>query len=394
MEQNEFLRLTPAGGHYFFGYYDVAAYSPDGARHLTHRVPFQDRCPGASDVAEIGYGEGRDGERFFRLAETTAWNFQQGAMLQFRPGSDGREILFNRRDGGGFHGVVMPLDGGSPRRLAGPIAAVDPLGRFALGLNFSRLFDFRKGYGYAGEPDPFAAQTQPGGDGVVRFDLDGGGAEVVLSLAELGRRFPPPGGRNRKLVVNHITCNPDGSRFVGLLRTFPEQSGEPLQTLVFTAASDGTDVRVLRDYGVASHYHWKNATELMMVVRLPDGALTLVELQDGKTGCRVVDPEFFAEDGHCSYSPDGRWILYDSYPQDGRRALLLYDLRVGRGHHLAWLKSAPLDSELAVDIRCDLHPRWRPDGRAVSFDSIHEGFRGIYEWDLTAWLRQTGEAVI
>lgn len=34
------------------------------------------------------------------------------------------------------------------------------------------------------------------------------------------------------------------------------------------------------------------------------------------------------------------------------------------------------------DIRCDLHPRWNDTGSAVSFDSTHEGYRGIYMIDL------------
>jgi len=37
-----------------------------------------------------------------------------------------------------------------------------------------------------------------------------------------------------------------------------------------------------------------------------------------------------------------------------------------------------------VDLRCDLHPRWMPGGSAVTFDSIHEGYRGIYRADLSA----------
>ena len=28
--------------------------------------------------------------------------------------------------------------------------------------------------------------------------------------------------------------------------------------------------------------------------------------------------------------------------------------------------------------RCDLHPRWRRDGRALAFNSVHEGSRQIY----------------
>ena len=34
-----------------------------------------------------------------------------------------------------------------------------------------------------------------------------------------------------------------------------------------------------------------------------------------------------------------------------------------------------------VYCRCDLHPRWRPDGRQLAFNSVHEGSRQIYVID-------------
>ena len=35
------------------------------------------------------------------------------------------------------------------------------------------------------------------------------------------------------------------------------------------------------------------------------------------------------------------------------------------------------------DVRCDLHPRWSPDGKIVTVDSIHDGRRAIYQLDLS-----------
>jgi Tol biopolymer transport system component len=35
-----------------------------------------------------------------------------------------------------------------------------------------------------------------------------------------------------------------------------------------------------------------------------------------------------------------------------------------------------------VYSRCDLHPRWRPDGRMLGFNSVHEGSRQVYVIDI------------
>jgi len=32
--------------------------------------------------------------------------------------------------------------------------------------------------------------------------------------------------------------------------------------------------------------------------------------------------------------------------------------------------------------RCDLHPRWRPDGKLLGFNSLHEGTRQVYVIDV------------
>ena len=69
------------GYHYFFGYYDLQPLDSAQRMHLAHRVRFIDRLPEAGDIAELGAID-MDTGVFEKYAETTAWNFQQGAMLR------------------------------------------------------------------------------------------------------------------------------------------------------------------------------------------------------------------------------------------------------------------------------------------------------------------------
>jgi len=382
-----FERLTREPGHYFFGYYDLQPWSRDGRFHLCHRVAFQDRTPTAADPAELGMVSMADA-RFIPFAQTYAWNFQQGAMLQWHPLQPDEVAIYNTRAGGEFRGALCSVWTGEERLLERPVAAVDPRGRYALSVNFSRMFDFRPGYGYAGIPDPFGQEAHPKEDGVFLIDLQSGASRLLLSYHELAARFGQHDWLSGcKLLVNHITFNSDGSRFVFLLRNFPPAPRASWKTAVLTANLEGEDVRLLNDFGLASHYWWRDPQHLLIYAGMGSNGERGLYLVDDQTGrAELVDPAFFTSDGHCSYSPGGAKILYDSYPDhDGYRRLYLYDVYdVGerRGVTLATLRSEPIGRLERVDIRCDLHPRWNRDGSAISFDSVHEGHRHLYWMEL------------
>ena len=104
----------------------------------------------------------------------------------------------------------------------------------------------------------------------------------------------------------------------------------------------------------------------------------------------------YNDDGHPSFSPDGRYVITDTYP-DGRnyRKLLLYDWEKEESTVLEKLYSLPdkkyLETTKTVGdyknwgsspFRVDLHPRWDRKGEKVCFDSIHEGKRGVYIFEL------------
>ena len=91
------------------------------------------------------------------------------------------------------------------------------------------------------------------------------------------------------------------------------------------------------------------------------------------------------EDGHASFSPDGKWIVCDTYPMGHERlsGLLLYNPSSDRKVLLGRFHSEPL---FTGDIRCDLHPRWSPDGKTITFDAVHEGRRQIYAVDVSPFV--------
>ena len=47
--------ISPSDGHYFFGYYDLMPYSPDGTRHLCGKLPFDGVLNSKDDVMEFGW---------------------------------------------------------------------------------------------------------------------------------------------------------------------------------------------------------------------------------------------------------------------------------------------------------------------------------------------------
>lgn len=373
-------RLTPAGEHFFFGYYDNPAWDAREQHHLCQRVGFWDRLPTAEDIATLGMIRLED-NTFIPLAETDAWNFQQGAMLQWHPAAPGDEVIFNRFVDGRFAGVIKNVHTGAERVLSQPVANVDPTGHHALGVNFSRMFDFRPGYGYANLADPFADVRAPEDDGVYLIDLATGESRLLVSLAAIARRHPVETAE-RKVMVNHLTFNTDGTRCILLARVFPDAAHEWWATALITADLTGK-LYTLRDYGYASHYHWRDP-EHLLIYSDAGGPWELYLLKDGTQQAEAIDPTFFTGDGHCSYSPDRKWLLYDSYPIDGYRYLYIYNLETRHGITLGGFYSDP---QIDGDIRCDLHPRWSRTGTAISFDSIHEGYRGVYWMDVSFVLK-------
>ena len=375
-------RITPADEHCFFGYYDLNAFN--GNLHLIHKVGFNDRLQTGKDKAEIGIVNITN-NKYEKLDETAAWCFQQGAMLQWSSTAPKEEIIYNSVCGDDYNATILNINTGKKRFLDRPVASVSPRGDYAISINFGRTYDFRPGYGYAVFPDRFYHKKHSKDDGVFLTDLKTGKSKLVLSLDEIwefSHRFFKD--RDEKMLINHITFNTDGSRFLMLVRNFPE-NGKMWSTAIITANTDGSDMFLLSDYGVQSHYHWKDRENVIFFsdgkeLECTRGWANNYVLKDKSYEGELIGGGFYVDDNHMSYSPDRRLLLSDGYA-DARKLqpLRIHNLEKDICTEIGRFYELPYN---IIDLRCDLHPRWNEDGTKISFDSTHEGSRAVYLIDL------------
>jgi hypothetical protein len=392
-------RAITKGKPHFFGYYDKTPWSADGQLVLACEADFQDRPPTPTDALRLGVIDTAT-NTFDDFAQTTAWSWQQGTMLQWLPTG---EVAFNDRDADGIvRGVVLDLSTGARRQLERGIYAVSPNGRDAVGLNFHRIQSTRPGYGYPPAEALPPERWAPDDDGMWHIDLLTGESRLVLSLEALQAFDGDERARGNVNYINHAVFNTDGSRlcFFHLWKT-PYWLYE--HTLRWcTMAPDGSDLRVLDPYSLASHFAWRSPHEIVgwafwahdsheFTTKYerwyehddPRGRVRgAYWLLDDRTGeATVFAPGVLPNDGHMSWSPDGRWLVTDEYANlpgnEGVAPLLLYDIDNNRRYEIARFREPLVD-----ELRCDLHARWNRSGTQICVDSAHDGTRQMYVVDV------------
>lgn len=371
--------LTRAPLHHFFGYYGVNAWDPTLRHHLALETTFHEHRPTSSDRATVGLVEAETGA-FRPFAQTPAFNLQQGSMMHWIDAGHGAEFTYNDWTGERLVSqAVDPLTGRS-RTLGAAIAAVSPAAPEGIGLNFVRMGKCRAVVGYDLAPAAGVGEWYPQDDGLWHIDLHSGAAEVLLSVADVIRARPDPETQAGPAWFNHVYYNPSGTRFVFLCRIKrPERWYDSL----WTVGADGSDLRCLLPYTVrTSHFMWADDERLICSTDVL-GRMQFVWLVD-RPGAPIVPAAegVMPSNGHACFSPDRRWLVSDAFhTRGGARVGELMLMRLADAHKVV-LGEFVHDARFVDDVRCDLHPRWRPDGRAVTFDSVHEGTRQIYIADV------------
>ncbi len=99
-------QITKGPGFHWFGYYDKLQFDPTGRYVLSNEVTFEGRSPLATDSIRVGMIDTGDRDRWTDLGTSAAWNWQQGCMLQWVPGSK-TDVIWNDRVDGQFVALIM-----------------------------------------------------------------------------------------------------------------------------------------------------------------------------------------------------------------------------------------------------------------------------------------------
>lgn len=362
--------ITRGPKFHWFGYYDKWEFDPSDRYVLGMEVDVEHRSPRPQDEIRVGMVDLQDDDRWIELGKTTAWCWQQGCMLQWRPGSQ-HEVLWNDREDGRYVCRILNVESGELRTVHHPIYAVSPDGRWAVTADFRRINDMRPGYGYAGIADPWADQLAPDESGIWRVDLDSGETELVVSLADVAAVPYEKDISAAKHYFNHLLVAPDGERFEFLHR-WREPGSRSFTTRMMTAAADGSDMRVIDPSGKTSHFIWRDPRQILAWSWHPSHGNAFYLFEDAVDGSvEPVGPDVMTRNGHCTYLPGNEWILNDTYP-DAQRRQEVYLYHVASERRVV-LGRFYLPSQYTGEWRCDTHPRFSRDGTKVVIDSPHTG---------------------
>ena len=379
--------------HGFFFYncspYDGLQFDPTGRYMLCLQVSIEGRIVQPDDTAFVGIIDTKNNYKWTKIGHSTAWNWQQGCRLQWIPGSS-EEFFWNDRSDDGENLVcrIYNMKTGKTRTLPLPVYTVSPDGVTGLTHEFERMK--HEGTNYVGVEDKSNEVWAPKKTGIYKVNIKTGKTELIITLDRMadimfGDERPPD--TVGTLYFFREGWNPSGTRFIAFIKDVRKVNEDAI-TYGYTMNANGEDVRYF--YSEPSHHYWIDDETVFdhgEHVNPDDNKIDegyFVFKDDGSGKARKMF--WKASNGHDSFHKNGDWILTDTYNLDGYQYLYMYHIPtktfVPLGKYAFMLngKFYPHNAEI---FRVDLHPRFSPDGRKISFDSTHEGMgRQMYLMDI------------
>ena len=372
--EGDITRVSPDDGYeYFYGYYDKSPWDAADRYMICVRVQQAYKSVAPKEPGTVCLIDTAEGNKLIEIGTTHSWNVQQSCMAQWMGPDFKSRIIYNDFRDGHYCSVIFNVENMTEEKVMPlPVYDVSRDGTFALSLDFNRLHRMRPGYGYSNQPDTTKGKLCPDQTCIWKIDIPSGEVTKLFKYTDFASFEPDETMKGAEHKVNHLMISPNGKRFMVLHRWFDKGRKH---TRLVTVNIDRTDMYNLSDDVFVSHCFWKNDEEILSFLRKKETGDHYYLMKDKTQEYKMYWPELNT-DGHCSYSPDGEFIITDTYPNRKRIAsVYLCTEEDNRSSRIARVFS-PFKYD--NDCRCDLHPRWNREGNKICIDSVHEGKRGLY----------------
>ncbi len=340
----------------FFGYYDK---SPEQNGNVLFHVMGNNRV--SIIVKDIASGDEK------KMGESSAFNWQMGTRALW---IDDDTISCNDFEDGMYVCKWYSISQSKVIKTL-PMPLMDIYQKdYVLTTNYQRLRSVDPDYSYQCLPEMddnvFKDYEH---DGIWRYDLHKDEKQLLLSIKDVLSVKKERLYEDGRHCINHIMIAPDGKSFMFIHRY--RYGGKKYDRLM---VYDFKELRCLLDDPLQSHFCWLDNHTIMGYCGC-----------NGETGWFQADTisgevhkleeltKVHPKNGHPT--PHGDWIVVDGYPDmDRMQRLHAYNQKT---------KDYILLAEFFHDIkhhnynRCDLHPRFTPDGKAIYVDTIYNGKRQL-----------------
>lgn len=371
---SELTKIGSENGESFFGYYDKSPANTRG-EVLVYLVEGGTNSLPSSDKSIQLLALSSDNDEISSMP-VCAYNWQQGSRAHWLS-----EDLFIFNEFDRVNGYIARVYSVGQKCVIKEfkLPVQDSFGtEYFISLNYQRLMSLRPDYGYRNERILTKSELDDlENDGLWRVEYDHGSSRLLVSLADACELNPVPEFKRAVHKFNHVMISPDGSRFLVMHRYLIGQ--RRFDRLLLVGSVSG-ELKLISDYGMVSHCFWADSNTILGYMRGPDSkdGYWLVDVNSAKFTPLLQDKLASYGDGHPHVSGD--WFVTDTYPDKARmQHLLLCNWKTGEMKEIGEFFHG---FEFGGESRCDLHPRFSPDGKAVYFDSVFSGKRQLYRMDL------------
>lgn len=404
----------------WFGYYNYDTLTSDHTKLLCNRIT-EDGIPPRADLKiEVGYYDIPSGS-WHHVGISDSWNWQQGCMAQWL---NDEEIIYNSSENNHHISIIYNIKNGLERKINWAIYAIMPDGKKSIALDMERAH-WCRAYHYESVIDKNKEGRIYENDGIFEIDLENNSRKRIISIQDIVALDYRPYFSKAKHWLEHIMINQDGTKFCVLHRFSSINNVFSYKTRLIIVDIKSLKMQCIPGWETTqwSHFGWNkdsfsiyaypsrkkvNETDFLvsnsietvppqlrknqdqsfiniaksfikkiiprrLLQQLKGGITSYEYYQLTNSGrYRKVDkfnPRPFLIDGHPSFTPDGRYMITDTYPDNNHfQRLYVFNIKTKK-HLLLGTFYANYDKSPSS---CDLHPKLSRDGEYIVVDSAHD----------------------